>query len=102
MDTITEGTGFQNAARSLSRFAPSSGGLSAMLNMAGAALTPQIALPIMAVTEGAKAIGERSTRKSIENLLQSLAPNRTLRPSDPGVNNVIRALLAGRTIAGQE
>jgi hypothetical protein len=102
MDEVAQGTPGQNIARRLSRFAPSSGGLSAMLGVGGAMASPAVALPIMAVTEGAKALGERSTRKSIESLLQSLAPSRTLKPSDPGMNNVIRALLAGRSIAGQE
>jgi len=102
MDEIAQGTTGQNIARRLSRFAPSSGGLSAMLGVGGAMASPAVALPIMAVTEGAKALGERSTRKSIEGLLQSLAPSRTLRPSDPGINPIIRALLAGRSIAGQE
>lgn len=102
MDEIARGTTGQNAMRKLSRFAPSSGGLSSMLGIGGALASPQIALPIMAVTEGAKALGERSTRASIAKLLQSLAPDRVLNPSDPGIQKIISALLAARTTAGAD
>jgi hypothetical protein len=102
MDEIVRGTTGQNAMRRLSRMAPSSGGLSSMLGIGGAMASPQIALPIMAVTEGAKALGERSTKASIAKLLQSLAPDRVLKPSDTGIQNIISALLAARTTAGAE
>jgi hypothetical protein len=102
MDEVVRGTTGQNAMRGLSRFAPTSGGLSAMLGIGGAMASPAIALPIMGVTEAAKALGERSTRKSIADLLQSLAPDRVLKPSDPGLKKTIAAMLAARTMAGGE
>ena len=63
---------------------------------------PAISLPITAITEGAKALGERSTRKSIAALLQSLAPDRVLAPQQDGVKGVIAALLAARTAANAQ
>lgn len=99
MDEVVRGTGAQNAARRLSRFAPSSGGLSAMLGMGAAVASPQFALPVAAVTEAAKAFGEKSTRSSIEALLQSLAPDKVLSSGEAGIDGVIAALLAGRTAA---
>lgn len=102
MDAVVRGDTGQNAMRSLSRFAPTSGGLSAILGVGGAIASPAVALPIMAVTELAKAGGERSTRKAIEALMQSLAPSRMLKPSEQGISPVIAALLAGRTMAGGE
>jgi hypothetical protein len=102
MDEVVRGTGGQNALRAMSRFAPSSGGLSSMLGIGGAMASPAVALPIMAVTEGAKALGERSTQNSIAKLLQSLAPDRVLKPGDAGLSPIIAALLAGRTAANAE
>ncbi len=102
MDDIIMGSTGQNAMRRLSRLAPSSGGLASMLGIGGAMASPAVALPIMAVTEGAKVLGERSTKASIAKLLQSLAPDRVLKPSDPGVQKIIAALLAARTTAGAE
>ena len=102
MDGIVRGTTEQNALRKLSRFAPSSGGLSSMLGIGGAMASPAVALPIMAVTEGAKALGENSTRRSIEALLQSLAPDRVLRPQEQGISGLIASMLAARTTAGAQ
>lgn len=102
MDEIVRGSTGQNLARRLSRFAPSSGGLSSMLGIGGTLAAPQFALPIMAVTEGAKAIGERSTKASIAKLLQSLAPDRVLKPGQEGLGPIIAALMAARTTANAE
>jgi len=102
MEMVVRGDTGQNAMRSLSRFAPTSGGLSAMLGIGGAMASPAIALPIMAVTELAKAGGERSTRKAIKALMESIAPDRVLQPGQDGLGPVIAALLAGRTMAGGE
>lgn len=102
MEAVVRGDGGQNAMRSLSRFAPTSGGLSAMLGVGGAMASPAVALPIMAVTELAKAGGERSTRNQIAALLQSIAPDRVLKPQEEGLTKLIAALLAGRTMAGGE
>lgn len=102
MDAVVRGDTGQNAMRSLSRFAPTSGGLSAMLGVGGAMASPAIALPVMAVTELAKAGGERSTRNQIAALLQSIAPDRVIKPQEEGLTKLIAALLAGRTMAGGE
>lgn len=99
---IVEGTPDQNVLRSLSRIAPSTGGLSAMLGVGGAMASPEAALPIMGAGELARYAGERSTRSSIARLLQSLAPDRTLAPSQPGIEGIISALLAARTASSDE
>ena len=102
IDQVVTGSGGQNAMRGLSRFAPSSGGLSSMLGIGGAMASPAIALPIMAATEGAKALGERSTRKSITDLLQALAPDRVLASREQGLSPILAALLGARTTANDE
>ena len=68
-----------------------------MLGVGGAMAAPQVALPLMAVTEAAKHLGERSTRASIEKLLQKLAPDRVLKPGEAGLEGIINALMAART-----
>lgn len=100
MGQVVEGTAGQNALRSASRFAPTSGGLSAMLGIGGAMANPAVALPIMAATEGAKFMGERSTRRVIDELMQSIAPDRILSVGDPGLDPVVRALLGARVVSG--
>lgn len=99
MEEVVRGTPSGNVARSLSRFAPTSGGLSAMLNVGGAVAAPSVALPIAGATELAKFYGERSTRRSVDNLVNLLAPDRVLAPSDPGYQDIIMALLAARGYA---
>lgn len=102
MRQIVEGTADQNVMRRLSRFAPTSGGLAAMLGIGGTIASPEVAIPIMGLTEGARFLGERSTRGSIQGLLQSLAADRVLSPGQQGATSVLRGLLAARTAAQNE
>lgn len=102
MEAVVMGTPAGNIARSASRIAPSSGGLSAMLGVGGAMANPAIALPVMAVGEAGKYLGERSTRQSADDLVSLLAPDRVLSPGDAGLSPIIRALLAGRAVANDE
>lgn len=101
MEDVVMGDAAQNTMRSLSRFAPTSGGLSAMLGVGGVMASPTVALPIMAATEGAKALGERSTRKAIDALMQSIAPDRVMSVGDSGLNPVLRALLGARAVSAE-
>lgn len=99
MRQIVEGTADQNVMRRLSRIAPTSGGLAAMLGIGGTLASPEVAIPIMGLAEGARYLGERSTRGSIQGLLQSLAPDRVLTPGQQGATSVLRGLLSARTAA---
>lgn len=99
MERVVMGTPAGNVARRLSRFSPTSGGLSAMMHLGGAAAAPAVVLPISAATEGARFFGERATRQSVDELIDLLAPSRTLSPGDPGISPIIQALLAARTSA---
>lgn len=100
MDQIVTGNTPQNLMRRFSRFSPSSGGLSAMMGMAGMMASPAATIPVALVAEASKAMGERETRRVIDALMQSIAPDRVLQAGDAGINPVIQALLAGRTVAG--
>lgn len=98
---IVEGSTDQNLLRRLSRIAPTSGGLAAMLGIGGTLASPEVALPIMGIAEAARFAGERSTQRSIQDLLQQLAPDKVLRPSEQGATDALRGLLSLRTLAGQ-
>ncbi|MDX5370194.1 MAG: hypothetical protein LPL29_12550 [Alphaproteobacteria bacterium] len=101
MDAVVRGEAAmgQNLMRRISRFAPSSGGLAALLHLGGIAAAPGVAAPIIGLSEAAKMAGEGSTRRSIAKLLQSIAPDRVLAPRQGGVDEITRALLAARTAA---
>lgn len=99
---IVEGSTDQNLLRRLSRIAPTSGGLAAMLGIGGTIASPEVAIPIMGAAEAARFAGERSTQRSIQDLLQQLAPDRVLRPSEQGATETLRGLLSLRALAGQE
>jgi len=99
---IVEGTADQNVMRRLSRISPMSGGLMAYLGIGGTVVSPEVALPIMGAAESARLLGERSTRRSIEGLLQQLAPDRVVAPSQPGAQDVLRGLLSLRAASGGE
>jgi hypothetical protein len=102
MRRIVEGSTSQNLLRRLSRLAPSGGGLSSMLSIGGAMANPFITIPIVGAAETAKLAGQRSTRQAYDALLQQLAPDRVIRPSEQGATGVLRGLLGARTIANQE
>lgn len=102
MEKVVLGEVPVNALRRLSRFAPTSGGLSALLGIGGTMASPEIALPIMAATELAKAGGERLTRNSIDAIANSIAPSRVTSTSQQGVDPIVRAMLQARVISGAE
>ena len=99
MDRVAKGEGGANLLRRLSRFSPSSGGLSAMLGIGGVASVPEAAIPAIIVSEIAKMAGEKVTRGGVADLLKSIAPDRVLKPGSPGVEAITRALLSARTTA---
>ena len=101
MEKVVRGTPAGNAARRVSRFAPSSGGLSAMLGVGGAAAMPHVAVPLAGIAEAGKFLGERSIRKSADALMKMIAPDRVIKPGERGVTDIIRALLAARATANQ-
>ena len=100
MDQVVMGTDGQNTLRRLSRFAPSSGGLSAMLGLGGMASIPEIAIPATITAEIAKKLGESSTGASIEKLLNNIAPSRILDPGSNGMKPILDAILAARISSG--
>ena len=102
MRKIVMGSTEQNLLRRLSRLSPTSGGLAQMLGIGGLLANPYVAAPIMGVGAAAKLAGQRSTRQAYEGLLQQLAPDRVIRPSEQGATGVLRGLLGARTIANQE
>ena len=58
----------ENAARMLGKLAPSRGGLSTWANIGAGAGTGGATLPITALAEGAKVVGDRATRRNLEEV----------------------------------
>lgn len=93
-----------NIMRSIGRFSPTSGGLSAMLGLGGAAAMPQIALPTMAIGAAAKPIGEALTRRNaavVDALVRSGGRRPTPARVDPR-NRVAQALAASQPLRSTE
>lgn len=68
-EKVVSGTPTQDALRLVGRLSPTTGGLSAMMNVGAAAYNPMLAIP-GAVGVGAKALAERMTKRNVEQLSQ--------------------------------
>jgi len=67
-ETAIRGGQMENIARMLGKLAPSRGGLSTWANIGAGASTGGATLPITALAEGAKVIGDRATRRNLEEV----------------------------------
>lgn len=66
-ERVVRGTPTQDALRLVGRLSPTTGGLSAMMNVGAAAFNPFLAIP-GAVGFGAKALADRATRQNVHRL----------------------------------
>lgn len=67
-ETAIRGGQVENIARMLGKLAPSRGGLSTWANIGAGASTGGATLPITALAEGAKVVGDRATRRNLEEV----------------------------------
>jgi hypothetical protein len=67
-ETAIRGGRMENAARMLGKLAPSRGGLSTWANIGAGAGTGGATLPLTALAEGAKVVGDRATRRNLEEV----------------------------------
>jgi hypothetical protein len=67
-ETAIRGGRVENISRMLGKLAPSRGGLSTWANIGAGASTGGATLPITALAEGAKVIGDRATRRNLEEV----------------------------------
>ncbi len=70
-EKVVRGTGTQDALRLVGRMSPTTGGLSAMLNVGATAINPALAIP-GAVGMGAKMLADRITKRNVERLSQMI------------------------------
>lgn len=66
-ERVVRGTPAQDALRLVGRLSPTTGGLSAMMNVGAAAFNPFLAIP-GAVGFGAKALADRMTKRNVQRL----------------------------------
>jgi len=67
-ETAIRGGRMENVARMLGKLAPSRGGLSTWANIGAGAGTGGATLPLTALAEGAKVVGDRATRRNLEEV----------------------------------
>lgn len=67
-ETAIRGGRVENIARLLGKLAPSRGGLSTWANIGVGAGTGGATLPLTALAEGAKVVGDRATRRNLEEV----------------------------------
>jgi len=100
-ETAVRGGRVENIARLLGKLAPSRGGLSTWANIGTGAATGGATLPLTALAEGAKVIGDRATRRNLEEVSRVIRAGGRRRPVAPPPNAIQRAsrrlpqLLAG-------
>ncbi len=70
-ERIVRGTGGQNALRLAGRLSPTTGGLSAMLNVGAAATNPLLMIP-GTLGMGAKALADRGTHQNVQRLAEMI------------------------------
>ena len=102
IEDVVMGTTEQNMLRRLSNLAPSKGGLMTHIGLGGVVMNPAVATPLILSTEAAKLLSERSTRRSVDDLVSSLLDRRVVNAGQLGPDALAAALLGSRAIANSE
>lgn len=84
--TAVRGGRFENIARGLGKLAPSRGGLSTWANIGAGAGTGGATLPLTALAEGMKLLGDRATRRNLEEVGRVIRAGGRRRPVAPPPN----------------
>lgn len=105
-ERVVRGTPGQDALRLAGRLSPTTGGLSAMLNVGAAAYNPFLAIP-GAIGMGAKALADRGTRANVQQLSELIRSGgmtaddiAKLAAKGIGREDIIRAIMGVRTAEG--
>lgn len=89
-ETAIRGGRVENIARLMGKLAPSRGGLSTWANIGVGAGTGGATLPLTALAEGAKVIGDRATRRNLEEVSRVIRAGGSRRPVTPIPNALQR------------
>lgn len=99
--TAIRGGKVENIARMLGKLAPSRGGLSTWANIGAGAGTGGATLPLTALAEGAKLIGDRATKRNLEEVSRVIRAGGTRKPVAPPPNALERlAVMFPQLFAG--
>jgi hypothetical protein len=88
--TAIRGGKVENIARMLGKLAPSRGGLSTWANIGAGAGTGGATLPLTALAEGAKVIGDRATKRNLEEVSRVIRAGGSRTPAAPPPNALQR------------
>lgn len=99
--TAIRGGRVENIARMLGKLAPSRGGLSTWANIGTGAATGGATLPLTALAEGAKVVGDRATRRNLEEVSRVIRAGGARQPVTPSPNALERlAVMFPQLFAG--
>lgn len=112
MRAVIEGTPTQNALRLAGRLSPTTGGLSALLNVGATAVNPLMAIPALGGA-GAKVLADRGTQANVQKLAEIIRaggsraatvapPNTVQRLAESKRDLLARLLMAGGLVAAGE
>jgi hypothetical protein len=89
-ETAIRGGRTENIARLMGKLAPSRGGLSTWANIGAGAGTGGATLPITALAEGMKVLGDRATRRNLDEVSRVIRAGGRRRSVEPAPNAVER------------
>ena len=90
-ETAIRGGRLENVARMVGKLAPSRGGLSTWANIGTGAATGGATLPLSAMAEGMKLLGDRATRRNLEEVSRVIRAGGSRRSVSPSPNALQRA-----------
>lgn len=88
--TAVRGGTAENVARGVGKLAASRGGLSAMAQLAAMLHSPHVAIPLEMTAEGAKYLGDRLTRRNLEEVSRVIRSGGTRRAAAVAPNAIQR------------
>lgn len=89
-ETAVRGGRAENVARGVGKLAASRGGLSAMAQLAAMLHSPHVAIPLEMTAEGAKYLGDRLTRRNLEEVSRVIRSGGTRRAAAVAPNAIQR------------
>lgn len=89
-ETAIRGSTPENIARGVGKLAASRGGVMSLLNLGGMYANPALMVPLSVTAEGAKYLGDRLTRRNLDEVSRVIRAGGRRRPAAPPPNAIER------------
>lgn len=89
-ETAIRGGTSENIARGVGKLAASRGGVMSLLNLGGMYANPALMVPLSVTAEGAKYLGDRLTRRNLDEVSRVIRAGGRRRPAAPPPNAIER------------